>query len=292
MTKSSLARRPRRSVLFLPASNPKLIDKARTLACDVVVLDLEDAVGPADKAAAREAALAAAAEGFGGRELVIRINGLDTPWGADDLQAVSQAKGVDAALVPKVDDGGDVARYDSRLSHGPAGLALWAMVETPRAILHLNDLAGAASSSRLSALVLGTNDLATGLKARVSPGRAVLATALFTTVAAARSHGLIAIDSVFNAFKDTAGFEAEAVQGRDYGFDGKSVIHPDQLEIANRVFAPSEAELEEALAVVAAFEAPENQGKGAIRLGGKMVERMHLADAEALLLLAERLKRG
>ncbi len=282
-------RRPRRSVLFLPASNPKLIEKARTLACDVVCLDLEDAVGPADKAVAREAALAAAAEGFGGREVVVRVNGLDTPWGADDLAAVSAARGLDAVLVPKVDDGGDVARYDARLSHAPENVALWTMVETPRAILRLDDLAGAARSSRLAALVLGTNDLATGLKARVSLGRAVLAPALFATVAAARSHGLVAIDSVFNAFKDVAGFEAEATQGRDHGFDGKSVIHPDQIALANSVFAPSPAELEEARAIVAAFEAPENQGKGAIRLGGKMVERMHLADAEAMLILADKL---
>lgn len=282
-------RRPRRSVLFLPASNPKLIEKARTLVCDVVCLDLEDAVGPADKQAARDAAIAAAAEGFGGREVVVRVNGLDTPWGADDLKALSEAKGLDAVLVPKVNDGGEVARYDSRLSHAPANVALWTMVETPQAILRLDDLAGAAGSSRLAALVLGTNDLATGLKARVSPGRAILGPALFTTVAAARSHGLVAIDSVFNAFKDTAGFETEATQGRDYGFDGKSVIHPDQIAVANSVFAPSAAELEEARAVVAAFEAPENQGKGAIRLGGKMIERMHLADAEAMLILAERL---
>lgn len=282
-------RRPRRSVLFLPASNPKLIEKARTLACDVVCLDLEDAVGPADKQAARDAAIAAAAEGFGGREVVVRVNGLDTPWGADDLKALSEAKGLDAVLVPKVNDGGEVARYDSRLGHAPAHVALWTMVESPQAILRLDDLAGAAGSSRLAALVLGTNDLATGLKARVSPGRAVLAPALFATVAAARSHGLVAVDSVFNAFKDTAGFEAEATQGRDYGFDGKSVIHPDQIEAANRVFAPSAEELEEARAVVAAFEAPENQGKGAIRLGGKMIERMHLADAEAMLILADKL---
>jgi citrate lyase subunit beta/citryl-CoA lyase len=284
------AHRPRRSVLFLPASNPKLIEKARTLACDVVCLDLEDAVGPADKAAAREAALAAAAQGFGAREVVIRTNGLDTPWGADDLKAASEARGLDAVLVPKVDGGGDVARYDAKLSHAPKSLMLWTMVETPAAILNINDLAGAAHSTRLAALVLGTNDLATGLKARVSPDRAVLAPALFATVAGARAHGLVAIDSVFNAFKDVAGFEAQAVQGRDFGFDGKSCIHPDQIEAANRVFAPSDEELEEARAIVAVFAEPENAGKGAIRLGGKMVERMHLADAEALLILAEKLR--
>jgi citrate lyase subunit beta/citryl-CoA lyase len=278
----TVLRRPLRSVLFLPASNARALAKARTLDCDAVVLDLEDAVGPEAKAQARADAVQAARQGgFGRRMLAVRVNGIDTPWGPDDLRAVSEAP-FDAVLAPKVATGGDVARYDARL----AGEAeLWAMIETPRALLHLEGIAGSAGSTRLKLLALGVNDLGAALRQRPRPDRGPLQAAMTLTVAAARAHGLQAIDGVYNALEDDAGLEAEARQGRDFGFDGKSAIHPRQLEIINRAFAPSDEERAWAEAVVAGFAAPENTGKGVIAVQGQMVERLHLVEAERVLQL-------
>ncbi|WP_374599511.1 CoA ester lyase [Brevundimonas sp.] len=269
--------RPARSVLYLPASNARAIEKARTLACDVAILDLEDAVAPEAKIEARAAAVAAVRAGGFGPRLGVRINALDTEWGADDLAALADTA-VDLVVVPKVEDAAALRNVASRL---PEDTALWAMIETPRALLALNDIA--ASSGSLEALMLGTNDLGTMLRTGPSPDREPLKPWLALVVATARAHGLLAIDGVFNRFADTDGFAAECAQGRLYGFDGKSLIHPSQIEGANAAFAPSEAEIAQARAIVAAFSAVEAAGRGAIQVDGQMVERLHLAAAERIL---------
>jgi len=265
-----------RSALFLPASNPRAIEKARTLDCDVAILDLEDAVAPEMKADARAAAIEAVRSGGFGPRLGVRINGLDTEWGAADLQALSDA-GATLVVAPKVDDA-DAARAVAAAL--PSGAVLWAMIETPRALLNLNAIAGVAG---LEGLMLGVNDLAVGLRTGPSQDREPLQPWLAATVAAARAHGLLAIDGVYNVFTDTEGFAAECAQGRLYGFDGKSLIHPSQIAPANAAFSPSDAEIVRARAVVAAFAAPEARDKGAIRVDGQMVERLHLSVAERVL---------
>jgi citrate lyase subunit beta/citryl-CoA lyase len=272
--------RPARSVLYLPASNARVIEKARSLACDVAILDLEDAVAPEAKIEARAAAVAAVRAGGFGPRLGVRINALDTEWGGDDLAALADTR-VDLIVAPKVDDAATVQTLSSRLR---SGTALWAMVETPRALFALNDIA--ASGGALEGLMLGTNDLAAMLRSGPSPDREPLKPWLALTVAMARAHGLLAIDGVFNRFTDTDGFAAECAQGRLYGFDGKSLIHPSQIEAANAAFAPSQAELAHARAVVAAFNAPDAVGRGAIPIDGQMVERLHLAAAERVLAQA------
>lgn len=272
--------KPRRSVLYLPASNARAIEKARTLPCDAVVLDLEDAVGPGDKAAARAAAQAAVrAGGFGRREVVVRVNGLDTPWGLDDLAAIAAA-GPDAILAPKVSALADVAAYRERAGATP----LWLMVETCAAVFALDALAGAPG---VEALVFGANDLAKEMGARISAGRAPLQAAMALTVAAARAHGRAALDSVFNDFRDAAGLAAECAQGRDFGFDGKTLIHPAQIAAANAAFSPDEAEIAWAQAVAKAFDSPENAGKGVISVEGRMVERLHRDAALRVLALSD-----
>jgi citrate lyase subunit beta/citryl-CoA lyase len=276
--------RPRRSALFLPASNARAIGKARTLPCDVVILDLEDAVAPEVKADAREAAVAAVREGFGHRETVVRVNALGTEWGPDDLAAVKDA-GADAVLVPKVARVEDVARYDEALSGAPAGTRLWAMVETCRVFSELQPIADMAATTRLAAFVVGTNDLALELRAHPPEDRATLVPFLALSIAAARAAGIAVLDGVCNDFSDADRLATECAQGRALGFDGKSLIHPAQIDAANRAFAPDREEVATAQAVAAAFALPENAGKGAIRLDGRMVERLHLAEAERLLAL-------
>lgn len=278
--------RPRRSVLFLPASNPKAIAKARELDADVVILDLEDAVAPEAKDEARAAAVQAVRDGgFGRRELVIRVNGLDTPWGAADLAAAAAA-GPDAVLVPKVSDCAGLKAYDQALAAAPTATRLWTMIETCAVLPELPNLAALAGSTRLAAFVLGTNDLAKDMHAEIRPGRAPFLPVLSAAVCAARAHGLIVIDGVCNEFRDPAILTREAEQGREFGFDGKSLIHPDQIEPCNAVFSPSAAEIEKARAIVAAFEDPENSSKGAIRLEGRMVELLHLDQARRTLAIA------
>ena len=276
--------RPRRSALFLPASNARAIEKARGLACDVVILDLEDAVAPEAKVEARAAAVAAAREGFGHRETVVRVNALDTEWGADDLATIRSA-GVDAVLVPKVARVDDIARYDEALSGASATTRLWAMVETCRAFSELQAIADMAATTRLAGMVVGTNDLALELRARPAADRATLLPFLAAAVAAARAAGIVVLDGVCNDFSDSCRLAAECAQGRALGFDGKSLIHPAQIEAANRAFAPEPHEIAKAHAVVAAFAQPDSADKGAIRLDGRMVERLHLAEAERLLAL-------
>ncbi len=271
--------RPARSVLFLPASNPRAIEKARTLPCDVAVLDLEDAVAPEAKSDARAAAVEAVRAGGFAPRIGVRINGLDTPWGEADLAALA-ASGVQLIVAPKVDDAAAVRGLAGRV---PAGAALWAMIETPGALLDLPAIARAAAAAPLEALMLGVNDLAVGLGTGAAPDREPLKPWLAATVAAARAHGLMAIDGVYNDFADAPGFAAESAQARLYGFDGKSLIHPSQIEPANAAFSPSAEDATRARAVVAAFAAPGAAGKGAIRVEGRMVERLHLAAAERLL---------
>ena len=281
--------RPRRSALYLPASNAKAIAKARTLPCDVVILDLEDAVAPEMKAQARAAAVAAVLEGdFGNREVAIRVNGLDTEWGADDLAAVAAAT-ADAVLVPKVSSARDIGRYQDALAQAPAAMQLWTMIETCEAVLNLDAIAASAASTRLSLWIMGTNDLAKEMRAQLTPCRTPFLPFLSTAVAAARAHRLAILDGVCNEFRDLDAFEAEARQGLMFGFDGKSLIHPAQIAPCNAVFSPSEADLAWAQAVIEAFEQPENQGKGAIRVDGRMTELLHLEQAKRLIAIAEKI---
>jgi citrate lyase subunit beta/citryl-CoA lyase len=279
--------RPRRSALYMPASNAKAVEKARTLDADVIILDLEDAVAPEMKPAAREAAVAAVkAGGFGAREVVIRVNGLDTPWGAEDLRAAAEA-GPDAVLVPKINDADDVRLYDQRLNAAPPHTRLWTMIETAKAAFHLWQIAGATHGTRLSTWVMGVNDFAKEMRARQTPDRAPFLPLLTLSVAAARAHGLTILDGVHNDIEDLDALEAVCVQGVDFGFDGKTLIHPKHLEICNRVFSPSPEDIAWSQAVIAAFNAPENAGKGALRVDGKMAERLHLSQAQRLVAVAQ-----
>jgi citrate lyase subunit beta/citryl-CoA lyase len=282
--------RPRRSALYLPASNAKAIIKARTLPADVVVLDLEDAVAPEMKLEARAAARAAVyGGGFGDREVVIRANGLDTEWGAEDLAAIA-GSGADAVLVPKVSSPGDIDACEAALAGAPQSLQLWAMIETCASIARLDAIAATAASTRLSLLVVGTNDLAREMRARLAPPRTPFLPFLSLAVAAARAHGLAILDGVCNEFRDLEVFRAEAEQGRDFGFDGKSLIHPAQIDPCNAVFSPSADEIAWAQAVVDAFAAPENAGRGAIRVEGRMAELLHLDQARRTIAQVERIK--
>jgi len=265
-----------RSVLYLPASNARAVEKARTLDCDVAILDLEDAVAPEAKAEARAAAVAAVRAGGFGPRLGVRINALDSDWGEDDLDALAEA-GAGLIVAPKV----ETVETVHAISVRAPGAALWAMIETPRGLIALNDIAEAGG--RLDGLMLGVNDLAKALGTGASPDREPFKPWLAALVVAARAQGLLAIDGVFNRIEDVDRLAAEAAQGRLYGFDGKSLIHPSQIAAANAAFSPSEAEVARARDIVGAFAAPEAEGRGAIRVGGAMVERLHLDQAEALL---------
>jgi citrate lyase subunit beta/citryl-CoA lyase len=278
--------RPRRSALYLPASNPRAIAKARTLPADVIILDLEDAVAPEAKDEARDAAVEAVnAGGFGHREVAIRANGLDTPWGEADLAAIA-GSAADAALVPKVSGPADIAACHSRLAGAREDMQLWAMIETCAAVPRLDAIAATAVETRLSLWIMGTNDLAKEMRAGLTPERAPFLPILSLAVCAARAHGLAILDGVCNEFRDLVRFEAEARQGLLFGFDGKSLIHPDQIAPTNTVFSPSEEELAHARAIIAAFALPENAGKGAIRVEGRMAELLHLDQANRLVAMA------
>jgi len=278
--------RPRRSALYLPASNAKAIAKARTLPADVVILDLEDAVAPEAKVEARAAAVAAVREGgFGRREVVIRVNGLDTPWGADDLAAAA-GSGAHAVLVPKTASPADILRYDAGLASAPATLRLWTMIETCACVAGLDAIASLAGRTRLAAFVMGVNDLAKEMRARLTPERTPFLPFMSLAVAATRAHGLAVLDGVCNEFRDLAVFRREAEQGQLFGFDGKTLIHPDQIAPCNAVFSPGDDELRHARAVITAFALPENAGRGVIRVEGRMVERLHLEQAQHLVAVA------
>ncbi|WP_281167607.1 HpcH/HpaI aldolase/citrate lyase family protein [Nocardioides halotolerans] len=274
---------PLRSVLYMPGSNDRALEKAKSIPCDGLILDLEDAVAPDAKPAAREAACAAAASGdYGSRTVTIRVNGLGTPWHDDDLVAAAQA-GPHAVVVPKVSSAADVERLVSALEKAgaPDHTTLWAMIETPVAIL--DALAIARASQRLSALVLGTNDLVKELYAAHVPGRAPILPSLHTALLAGRAAGLAVLDGVYNDVKDTDGFLAECRQGRELGFDGKTLIHPGQVEGANEVFAPSEQEVADAREVIDAWNAA--GGSGVVTVNGRMIEALHVESAQRVLEL-------
>ena len=272
--------RPRRSVLYMPSSNARALEKAKTIPCDGLILDLEDAVAPDDKAAAREAACAAAASGeYGERELTIRVNAADTEWHDADLAAACAA-GPDAIVVPKVDSAEAVLTLvDAMARHGaPDHTTLWAMVETPRAMLHAEEIA--AASERLSVLVMGTNDLVKELYAEHVPGRAPVLTGLSLALLAARATGKAIVDGVYNDVKDEDGFLAECRQGREMGFDGKTLIHPGQVAGANAAFAPSDQAVEDARGIVEAWE---SRTSGVVTYRGRMIENLHVESAQRTL---------
>ena len=281
--------RPRRSVLYMPGSNERALEKARTLPADALILDLEDAVSPDMKAAARAQVAEAVKSGsYGSRELIIRINALDTEWGHDDLEAAIEA-GPDAILVPKPNRAADLDAVARKVEMAGKSIPLWAMMETPLGLLNIQEIAGCAAHSHapLTAFVMGTNDLAKETRARFVPGRAPMMPWLVTSILAARAYGLDIIDGVYNDFRDTDGFMAECQQARDLGMDGKTLIHPAQVAGANEAFAPSEAEVSQARKIIAAFELPENKGKGAISLDGRMVELLHAEMAGRTVALSD-----
>ncbi len=276
--------KPRRSVLYMPGANARALEKARSLPADSLILDLEDAVAPDSKEEARAQVCAAVDKGgYGTRELIIRVNGPDTIWGEADIAAANKAK-PDAILVPKISTPQDIAAIDRLIAEG---IDLWIMVETPMAIFNVEPIAAMAAQSKLQAMVMGTNDLIKDMQGQFTASRAPLQTALGLAVMAARAHGLAVIDGVYNDIANQEGFEAECSQGRDFGFDGKTLIHPSQLEAANQIFAPDIAVIEQARDIVKAFAAPENAGKGVLKVNGKMTELLHLEIARKTLAIAD-----
>jgi citrate lyase subunit beta / citryl-CoA lyase len=282
--------RPRRSLLYMPGSNTRAMEKARELPVDGVILDLEDAVAPDAKGKAREQIIATLKQGgFGRREVIVRINGLDTPWWQDDLGVA--AANPDAILVPKV-SGPEALRELAKHLVGvraEARVGIWAMMETPLAMLNARDIAAAAhdAGSRLAGFVMGTNDLAKDTRARLLPGRAPMLPWLMTCIAAARAYGIDIVDGVYNDIGNAEGFAAECRQARDLGFDGKTLIHPQQIAPCNEAFSPSADEVAWARKIIAAFELPENANKGVIQVDGRMVERLHADMARRTVAIAE-----
>jgi citrate lyase subunit beta/citryl-CoA lyase len=271
--------RPRRSVLYMPGANARALEKARDLPADALILDLEDAVAPEAKEAARERVVAAvAAGGYGGRELIVRINGLDTPWGQDDVRAVASLD-LSGVLVPKVERVEQVAAVSAAL--GSRGMPLWIMVETPLGVLRLEEIV--AGSPRIEVLVMGTSDLVQALHARHTAARAEVMPALARCVLVARAFDRVALDGVHLDFRDPVAFRAACTQARDLGFDGKTLIHPGQIEIANEVFAPSPEEVARARRVLEVWRQAEREGKGVAVLDGRLVENLHVAEAERVL---------
>lgn len=281
--------RPRRSALYMPASNARALEKARTLPADAIILDLEDAVAPDAKKMARDQAVAAVkAKGFGPREVVIRVNGLDSEWFDDDLAAAAAAS-PDAVLVPKISSPEEVATVAHKLADlkAPTSVAVWAMIETPLGVIYSNFIAAASRDprTRLAVFVLGTNDIAKETRARIVPGRSPMLAALSIVILAARAHGLDVLDGVFNDIQDTTGFNRECEMGRDLGFDGKTLIHPSQIEPCNAAYSPADAEVAQAKKIVDAFAQPENKGKGVITVDGRMVELLHAEIARRTVAL-------
>ncbi len=282
--------RPRRSVLYMPGANTRALEKARTLPADALIFDLEDAVAPEAKESARtNVVLAAESKAYGKREIVIRCNGLGTPWGEADIEAIARS-GADAILVPKVESAAQVTHVVSLLdtAGAPGTMAVWAMMETPKGILRAEEIAGA--HPRLGLFVMGTNDLVKDMRARHTPMRLPMVTALGIGMLAARAHGLAILDGVYNDIQDADGFRAVCQQGLEMGFDGKTLIHPSQVEPCNEIFAPSAAELEMAGKIVAAFKAAQAEGKGVVTVDGRMIENLHVEQAERALALASAIK--
>jgi citrate lyase subunit beta / citryl-CoA lyase len=279
--------RPRRSALYLPGNNARALEKGKSLPADVLIFDLEDAVGPDAKAESRARVCEAIASGsYQTREIVVRINGLGTDWHDDDLAAVA-GSAADGVLVPKVETGQQVQALAAALDKlaAPESLQLWTMMETPRAFLRAEEVASA--SDRLAALVIGTNDLVNDLHGLHVPGRAPALTALSLGVLGARAAGKAILDGVFNSIADGPGFRAEAQQGREMGFDGKTLIHPSQVAPANEIFGPSQEELADARKIVSAYEQAQAAGESVITVDGRMIESLHVRDAQRILALAE-----
>jgi len=286
--------RPRRRVLYMPGSNARALEKAKTLAADGVILDLEDSVAPDAKAAARQqVADAVKAGGFGRREVFIRVNAVDTPWHADDLSAAAHAA-PDAILIPKVSSPETLEMIGRRLLDMGTNhkTRVWAMIETPLALFNILAIAAMArdSEARLSGFVMGTNDLAKDTRARLVPGRAPMVGWLANCVAAARIHGIDILDGVYNDIGNADGFQMECVQGVELGFDGKTLVHPNQIEPCNKAFSPSEDEVAQARKMIAAFDLPENRNKGVVSIEGRMVERLHADMARRTVAIAEAIK--
>jgi len=282
--------RPRRSFLYMPASNPRALEKARELPVDGLILDLEDAVAPEAKARARDAVVKALKEGFGDREVLVRINGLDTRWWVDDIDTAASAR-PDAVLVPKVSSPRQLQDLAARLVDMGTDphVRVWAMMETPLAVLNVRDIAAAAldSETRLAGFVMGTNDLAKDTGAHIVPGRAPMLPWLMNCLAAARAYGLVILDGVYNDLGNAEGFAEECRQARDLGFDGKTLIHPRQIEPCNQAFSPTPEEVEAARKIIAAFDLPENENKGVIQVDGRMVERLHAEMARRIVTIAD-----
>jgi citrate lyase subunit beta/citryl-CoA lyase len=283
--------RPRRSVLYMPGANARALEKAKTLPCDAVILDLEDAVAPDAKVMARQQVMTAVtAGGFGSREVIVRINGLDSAWWLDDLAAAAKAH-PDGILVPKVSQPAHLLTVASRLIDIAADhkIRLWAMIETPIGIINAAEIAATAQDveTRLAGFVMGTNDLAKETRAKLLPGRAPMVPWLMAGVLAAHAYGIDILDGVYNDLADEEGFARECGQGRDMGFDGKTLIHPNQIAPCNLAFSPSEAEIGQARKIIAAFELPENHAKGVVQIDGRMVERMHADIAQRTVAIAD-----
>jgi len=279
--------RPRRSVLYMPAANERALEKAKAIPADALIFDLEDAVAPDAKAEARERACAMfAGGGYGNREITIRANGIGTPWHDDDLAAIAAA-GPDGIVIPKVNSAEQVRAIEAALErHGaPDRTKIWAMLETPVAMLHAEEICGA--SERLAVLVMGTNDLAKELHAKRVPDRSPLMGGLYLSLLAARATDKVILDGVFNDIKDEAGFAAECAQGRAMGFDGKTLIHPSQVDGCNAAFSPEDDEIDLAVRIISAFEEAERDGRGVVTVDGRMIENLHVDEARRVLAIRD-----
>jgi citrate lyase subunit beta/citryl-CoA lyase len=282
-----VALRPRRSVLYMPGANERALEKAQTIPADALILDLEDAVAPDAKGEARDRVCAAATSGgYGRREIAIRANGIGTAWHDDDLRAIAAA-GPAAVVVPKINSAADVHQIEKALeaAGAPDTTRIWAMLETPIAMLRAEEICTA--SERLAVLVMGTNDLAKELHATHVPGRQPLLAGIGLCLLAARAAGKVILDGVYNDIKDDAGFAAECRQGRELGFDGKTLIHPSQVEPCNAAFAPAADEVERAGRIIAAFEEAEAEGRGVVTVDGRMIENLHVEEARRVLAISE-----
>jgi citrate lyase subunit beta/citryl-CoA lyase len=283
--------RPRRSLLFMPGSNARALEKARRLPADGLILDLEDAVAPDAKATARDQiAAAVAAKGFGHREVLVRINALDSPWWLDDIAMAAKVR-PDGILVPKVSSVQDLTAIADRLSDLNADMAIrvWIMIETARGVLHAEELAAQSHDSemRLAGFVFGPNDISRETGIRMLPGRATMIPMITHCILAARVHGLVVLDGPYSDIGNVDGFAQECAQARDLGFDGKTLIHPGQIDACNATFTPPADDVAQARAIIAAFERPENNGRGAIQLDGRMVERLHAEIAKKTIAIAD-----
>ncbi|RYY91277.1 MAG: CoA ester lyase [Alphaproteobacteria bacterium] len=289
MSASIASIRPRRSVLYMPGANERALEKAKTLPADSLILDLEDAVAPEAKVEARDRVCnVVKAGGYGPRELIIRINGQDTEWGKADLKAAAHAN-PDAILAPKVTSAEDIRWLDEAISEAgaPRSLQLWVMIETPLSILNIKEIGETAKTTRLSGFVMGSNDLIKDFRAEPMPGRENLAACYTLAIASARAYDILVFDGVYNDIANAEGFAAEARQAKAFGFDGKTLIHPSQVEPCNTIFAPPADAVQQARDVIAAFADPANAGKGVLKVNGKMTELLHRAQAERLVAVAE-----